>query len=120
MGEAFAAAVSAGAAGAIAYTDRGATSDVKGNVQEVAQHTEAVFKDMGINKTDSSIKDSGKKQEINGKVSNPNITDVKDVSVTIKSVGENQANIDVIAKKGAIRWNKDYAKEILSNIIAKS
>ena len=41
----------AGAAGGIAYTQRGVKGEVKGGVNEVRRDTEAVFRDLGIRRT---------------------------------------------------------------------
>ena len=103
----------AGGAGAIAYTDRGAKGDVKGSSQDVMQRAQAVFHEMGIQTTETNIKDSGKERELNGK------SDQAEVNVVIKATGEDSTHLEVVAREGMVKWNKDYAKRILSNIVAR-
>lgn len=103
----------AGGAGAIAFTERGAQGDVKGDVREVSQRAEAVFAQMGIQPTESKVKDSGKEQELSGK------SGETEVNVVIKATGKDSAHLEVVAREGMVKWNKDYAKEVLSKIISK-
>ncbi|MGZ3688416.1 MAG: DUF3568 family protein [Bdellovibrionota bacterium] len=101
----------AGVAGTIAYSDRGVKAEVKGDPQTVAKQTEAVFKKKGIATTNTAVKNSGKEQDLQG--NGP----TAEVSVSIVSAGKNTSHVEVVAKQGSFKWNKDYAKEVLSDII---
>ncbi len=113
-GCAAAAVGAAGAAGGIAYTDRGAQGDVKGDVEQVNQRATHALKSMGIQITGSELKNSGREQSISGKAGGT------DVSVKITQAGAGTTHIEVIAKESTLRWNKDYAKEILAKIVQQS
>jgi hypothetical protein len=103
----------AGAATAIAYSDRGAKGEIQGDVERTRKTTELVFKEMGIHLTDTAMKDQGREQELKGNSSSGNIT------VTITPSGRGVSHIEVIARERTLKWNKDYAKTILSKIASK-
>lgn len=111
VGGCAAATVGAGAAAGIAYTDRGAKGDVKGNVQQVNEQAKDALKQMGIQLTGSEMKEAGKEQSLSGKSGDTNI------SVNMKSASPNTTSVEVIARESAVKWNKDYAKKILTEII---
>ena len=104
--------VAAGAGGGIAFSDRGAKSEVKGTVQEVDVRARDVLKNMNIQVTESSTKDLGKEKDISGK------SGKADVNVEMTSTGPNLTHVEVIVREELLKWNKDYAKDILSKIVA--
>jgi|GEM_PF-3290733 len=114
LGACAAAVVGAGAggAGAIAYTERGAKGQIKGDPQEVRRKTEAAFRDLGIRTTESTSKKSGAEQELSGQ------SGKTEINVVIKSMGDDTAELEVVAREGVAKWNKDYAKRILSRIVS--
>ena len=61
-----AAAVGAGAAGGIAYSDRGAKGDMKGKVTSVNQKAETALREMGIKITGNESKNSGGEKDLTG------------------------------------------------------
>jgi hypothetical protein len=89
----------------------GAESEVRGPIQEINQHTRNVFRDLGLSITGSSIQKSGAKLTLEGKKGD------MDVQVQMSQVAQNETHVDVIAKEGTFKWNKDYAKKVLSEII---
>jgi hypothetical protein len=103
----------AGAAGAVAYSDRGAKSDVKGDPQAVNQKAEQVFSDLSIQTTGTQSKENGER-DLTGKSGN------KDITVQMSPAGNGITHVEVIAKEGTVKWNKDYAKDLLSKIVNKS
>jgi hypothetical protein len=105
------AAAGVGAAGAIAYSERGAKGDVKGDVDQVKRQTEATFAQMGIHPTASATKKSGAEQELQGMVQG------LDVNVKIVAVNPEISHVEVEARSGALGWDKDYAKNVLSRIV---
>jgi len=101
-----------GAAGGIAYTERGAQGDVKGDVRAVNQRAQSALREMGIKITGTQMKEAGKEQELQGKSK-----DDKDVSVKMALAGQDSTRVEVVARKGALQWDKDYAKEVLNRIV---
>jgi hypothetical protein len=118
LGLIFAAATSAcSTAGGKQSTVLGNSStgrDLKGSVTEVTSRSQSALKELGIQITDSSSKDSGKEMDLSGKSSNHN------VSVQINDLGNGMSHVEVSAKDGTLQWNKDYAKSVLEKIIEKS
>jgi hypothetical protein len=43
-----------------------------------------------------------------------------DISVKMTQAGAGTTHIEVIAQESTLRWNKDYAKEILAKIVQQS
>jgi hypothetical protein len=65
-GGCFLVAAGAGAAGAIAYTSRGATSVVAGTADQVFDRAVAAFQQAGITETGRSTEDSGRQRKLIG------------------------------------------------------
>ncbi|MDR3607622.1 MAG: hypothetical protein P4M08_09605 [Oligoflexia bacterium] len=91
-----------------------ASSDIKGSVSDVNSRTQNVFKDMGISVTGSQTKASGKEQDLTGK------TGDKTVTVAMNEVSAGVTHVQVTAKEGALQWNEDYARSVLSKLIEAS
>jgi hypothetical protein len=89
----------------------GADSQVRGSVSDVNHHAQDVFKKLGIQATGSSMKNSGTEQTLTGKKGDLN------VEVKMDQAGANQTHVQVVAKEGSLKWNKDYAKNVLAHII---
>jgi hypothetical protein len=103
----------AGTAAGVAYSDRGAQGDAKGSLQDVSKRAEDVFKQMGIQPTETSTKNAEGKRELKGKQGDT------DVTVQMKSTGKDTTHLEVIARQGTLKWNKDYAKNVLQQIVQK-
>jgi hypothetical protein len=106
-------AAGAGAAGAIYYTDRGAESLVKGSVDQAFDAAVATFGELGIKETKRSSEDN--KRALEGKDS----TGEREMSVTIERDDES-TKVQVVAKKSAVTWDKDYAKMVLEKIVERT
>jgi hypothetical protein len=106
-------AAGAGAAGAIYYTDRGAESIVKGSVNQAFDAAKATFDELGIKETKRSSEEN--KRSLEGKDS----TGERDMSVSIERDGES-TKVQVVAKKSAVTWDKDYAKMVLEKIVERT
>jgi hypothetical protein len=89
----------------------GAAGEVKGNVNDIHQRAQSVFKDMQIQLVHSDNKDSGHQQSIGGTSGD------EDVVVAMTSSGPDTTHVEVTAKTGTFRWDKDYAHKILSRIV---
>jgi acetylornithine deacetylase/succinyl-diaminopimelate desuccinylase-like protein len=107
------AAAAAGAAGGVYLTSRGAESVVEGSVEQIAGRAEAVMSDMAIVKEGESTEDQGDKQVLKGKKGE------LDVTIEIKRESSKTAKVEVTARENLAEWNKDYAKEVLSQIVQK-
>jgi hypothetical protein len=107
------AAAAAGAAGGIYLTSRGAESVVEGSVAEIADRAEAVMGEMAIVKDGESTEDGGSRQVLKGKKGD------LDVTIDIEQESESTAKVEVTARKNLAEWDKDYAKEVLDQIVQK-
>jgi hypothetical protein len=107
----FLVAAGAGAAGAIAYTNRGASSDVAGNIDDVFGRAVSAFTSEGIRETGRSTEDNGTKRKLVGSKGEQEVTVERDreSSTTTK--------VEVIAKKNTVDYDKELAKEVLNRII---
>ena len=112
-GCAAAAVGAAGAAGGIAYTDRGAKGDLKGDPSQINQNAKKVFQDMNIHVTDTSSSKAGKERSLEGK------SGTMDVSVDMEQQTSGLTHVEVVAKEGTLKWNKDYARDVLAKITEK-
>ena len=104
----------AGADSAVGYSDRGAKSDVKGDLGDVDDRARDTFKQMGIALTGTAMRYSGDEQDLSGKYGGT------DVSIQMTKSAPDVTHIEVIARETTLSWNKGYAREILDKIIAQS
>ena len=109
------AAAGAGAGGGIYFNDRGVGSVVTAPVAKASSATEQAFHEMGINQKKSSTEQEGQKdkREIDGSTAD------RDITVTIQTEGTG-SRIQVVARKSAVTWDKDFARTILQRIVALS
>jgi hypothetical protein len=107
------AAAAAGAASGIYLTSRGAESVVEASVDELADRSEAVMREMGVAKDGESTEDGGARQVLKGKKGD------LDVTIDIERESESTAKVEVTARKNLAEWDKDYAKEVLNQIVRK-
>ena len=105
------AAAAAGAAGAIYATSRGVESLVARPIDAVAARAETVMRDMGIVQDASSTKNSGAKREFKGKHGD------LDVTIDLEQQDSGTTKVDVYARKNLAEWDKDYAHQVLEQII---
>ncbi len=107
------AAAGAGAGAAIHLSDRGAESVVTGSVDQAYAATQQAFRDMGITEGKSSSERDGdvETRELQGSTTD------RDITVTIKSEGTG-AHVEVVARKSAVTWDKDLARQVLEKIVA--
>ena len=109
------AAAGAGAGGGIYFFDRGVGSVVTAPVAKASSATQQTFQEMGINQKKTSTEQEGEKdkREIDGSTAD------RDVSVTIQTEGTG-SRVQVIVRKSAVTWDKDFARTILQRIVALS
>ena len=109
-----AAAAAAGAGAGIYLTTRGAESMVEGSIDNVADRSRAVLSAEGIALDESNFEKAGDKREFKGKKGD------LDVSVELERKEANTTRVEVSARKNVAEWDKEYAQQLLSKIVAKN
>ena len=97
-------------------TQRGVESVVPVSVDRAATATTRAFDELKIHQTKSATEQEadGEKREVEGTAGD------REISVTIKAEQTNSSRVQVVAKKSAVTWDKDYARTILDRIVAYS
>ena len=110
------AAADAGVGGGIYFTQRGVESVVPVPVERAATATSQAFGQLNIRQTKSQAEqgDEGEKREIEGTAGD------RDVGVTLQVEGKNATRVQVVAKRTAVTWDKDFARSVLDKIVAYS
>ena len=107
------AAAAAGAAGGVYLTSRGAEAVIEGSVDDVAARAESVMGEKGIVKEDESTEDQGAKHVLKGKDGD------LDVTIEINRETPTTTKVEVTARENLAEWDKDYAKQVLNQIVQK-
>lgn len=110
------AAAGAGAGGAIYVTERGAEAQLAAPVPQAFEASRQVFQELSITETRTTTEQStggGEKRVLQGKTAD------RDVDVSIQTAGTG-SRVEVVAKKSAVTWDKDFAKDVLNKIVAKT
>jgi hypothetical protein len=102
----------AGAAGAVAWTQRGASSLAQGSVDAVFHRSEDVFRDMGIARTGDAMRDSGAHRSLTGRSGDLEIT------VEVERASSTTSNVEVYARRNEVQYDKGFARDVLSRIVA--
>ena len=110
-GGCFLVAAGAGAAGAIAYTNRGATSVVAGTVDQVFDRAATAFQQAGITETGRSTEDSGRQRKLLGTKGEYEVT------AELNRASESTTKVEITARKSAVEYDKEMAKDILNRIL---
>ena len=108
----FLVAAGAGAAGAIAYTNRGATSIGAGSVDQVFARTGAAFQQAGITETGRSTEDSGRQRKLVGTKGEYEVT------AELNRSTDSTTKVEITAKKNVVEYDKEMAKDILNRILS--
>jgi hypothetical protein len=112
-GGCFLVAAGAGAAGAIAYTNRGATSVVTGTVDQVFDRAGAAFQQAGITETGRSTADNGLQRRLIGTKGEYEVT------AELNRESDSTTKVEITARKSAVEYDREMAKDILNRILAK-
>ena len=107
------AGAAAGAAGAVAYSDRGARSEVAVSVDSLARVVEATFSSMNISVTERTRKEDGSEQHLKGK------TGETEINVDINQDQAPTTKIQITAHKNVVDYDKEYARDILKRILQR-
>jgi hypothetical protein len=110
------AAAGAGAGGGIYLTQRGVESVVPATVERAAAATNQAFDQLKVRPVKSQVEQGqdGEKREIEGTAGD------REVSVTLKTEGTNATRVQVVVKRTAVTWDKDFARTVLDKIVANS
>ena len=110
------AAAGAGAGGGIYLTQRGVESVVPATVERAAAATTQAFAQLKVRQTKAQVEqgEDGEKREIEGTAGD------REVSVTLKAEGANATRVQVVAKRTAVTWDKEFARSLLDKIVANS
>ena len=116
LGACVVAAAGAGAGGGIYLTQRGAESVVPMSMDRAAAATRQAFDELKVHETKSTTEQGadGEKREIGGAAGE------RDVSVTLKVEGAGSTRVQVVVKRSAVTWDKDFARAVLDHIVAHS
>ena len=110
-GGCFLVAAGAGAAGAIAYTNRGATSVVAATVDRAFDRAVAAFQQAGITETGRSTENSGQQRKLIG------TKGVYEVTAELTRSTDSTTKVEITAKESAVEYDKEMAKDILNRIV---
>ena len=111
-GGCFLVAAGAGAAGAIAYTNRGATSVVPGTVDQAFDRAAAAFQQAGIAETGRSTADNGRQRKLVGTKGEYEVT------AELNHTTDSTTKVEITARKSAVEYDKEMAKDILNRIVS--
>lgn len=109
----FLVAAGAGAAGAIAYTNRGATSVVSGSVDQVFDRGVAAFQQAGITETGRSTAENGTERKLVGSKGEYEVT------AELTRSTDSTTKVEITARKSAVEYDREMAKDILNRMLAK-
>jgi hypothetical protein len=110
-GGCFLVAAGAGAAGAIAYTNRGATSVVAGTVDQAFDRAAAAFQQAAITETGRSTEESGRQRTLIGSKGEYEVT------AELNRTTDSTTKVEITARKSAVEYDKELAKDILNRIL---
>ena len=110
-GGCFLVAAGAGAAGAIAYTNRGATSVVAGTVDQVFDRAAKAFQQAGISETGRSTENSGRERKLIGTKGEYEVT------AELNRSTDSTTKVEITARKNTVEYDKELAKDILNRIL---
>ena len=110
------AAAGAGAGGGVYFTQRGVESVVPASLDRTYDATQQAFQQLHVRETKTTAQPGGgeEKREVEGAASD------REVTVTLQSEGRGSTRVQVIAKKSAVTWDKDFARRLLETIVALS
>ena len=116
LGACVVAAAGAGAGGGIYLTQRGAESVVPMTIDRAVAATKQAFAELKIRETKSSTElgADGEKHEVGGTAGD------REISVTLNTESPRTTRVQVVAKRSAVTWDKDFARAVLDHIVAHS
>lgn len=107
-----AAVAGAGAAAGIHMTGNNATSTVQGSLAAVDTRTQAVLSEMGITVDERKQETSG--YEYKGSAQG------MEIRVELDAMADGMTQVKASARKNAVEWDNDYARDIVQRIVQRS
>ena len=107
-------AAAAGAGAAYYLTSRGAEGFAQGNMDQVAARIPGVMSSMGITPSGTENNDAGAEREFKGTVNG------MDVNIELEKKTETETLVQVTASTGTLRYDKDYARQVVERIVTAS
>src|SRR5207247_7219568 len=106
------AAAGAGAGGGIYFTQRGVESVVPATVDRAAAATATAFDQLKVRQTKSQVEqgEDGEQREIEGTAGD------REVTGALQPEGKNGTRVQVVAKRTADTWDRDFARYVLDQI----
>ena len=95
------------------YTNRGATSVVAGNVNQVFDRSVTAFQQAGITETGGSTENSGEQRKLIGTKGEYEVT------AELNRSTDSTTKVEVTAKKSAVEYDKEIAKDVLNRILTR-
>jgi hypothetical protein len=108
------AAAAAGAGAGIYLTSRGAESLVEGSIDQLASRARVVMNEEGIVPDASTTEAGGSRRELKGKKGD------LDVTFDLEEKSDKTTRVEVSARKNLAEWDKEYAQQLLQQLIEKS
>lgn len=107
------AAAGAGAGGAVYLSDRGVESVVAAPVDRAWDAARRAFGEQGVTegKTTTEREGDTERRQLEGSTAD------REVTVTVQTRGEG-AHVEVVARRSAVTWDKDFARRLLERIVA--
>jgi hypothetical protein len=107
------AAAGAGAGAAIHLSDRGVESVVPASVDRTFDASRQAFQELGITAGRQTSERDGatERRELEGSTTD------REITVIIKAEGDG-AHVEIVARKSAVTWDKDFARRIMEKIVA--
>ena len=107
------AAAAGGAAGALYMTERGVSTNVGVGIDRTASVATQALSEVGASVVGTEVKRDGSRElrATRGDL---------DVKVEMKPKEPNITNVEVMAQKNAVNWDKDFAKLVLQKIVDRT
>ena len=108
----------AGAGGGIYFTSRGAEGVVPASIARATAATTRAFGDLKIKRTNVEEErgDRSERREVSGQTHNETV----DVTVTLQPESSRSTRVQVVARKSAVTWDREFARKVLGKIVAYS
>lgn len=110
-GCAAAAVAGAGAAAGIHMTGNSAEAPVQGSMAEVDRRTQAVLAEMGVRVEERKVEGSG--FEYKGQAGD------REIRVELDAMEGGTTQVKASARKNAVEWDNDFARDIVARIVAR-
>jgi uncharacterized protein DUF3568 len=116
LGACVVAAAGAGAGGGIYLTQRGAESVLPMTIERAAAATRQAFDELKVRETKTTTEQEadGEKREVEGTAGD------REITVALKVESPRTTRVQVVAKRSAVTWDKDFARAVLDHIVAHS